>query len=295
MYISILLVWYILDYSKEIEKVLKKTSPQILMGLSCQTDDFFGKQPSKKIGQGIEFNHYSPYTEGENVKNIDWKAFGRLEKLFIKKFERDSNERFLFLFDTSKSMLFKGSDSLYSKLEYSFIVAGVLTYYLLQSQHPIAYQFSNYFTGYQSDRKDFSFFVEQFEKLNINSSINWEFQENIHRKGRKTVLIFSDFFEDINFLVEKIKKLPELHSFHFFHTIDNSEIDLKESDITKYVDMESGEEIVTDPSEIYKIYKEEVETHIKILKKAILNSGFYYHKFITNNKIEESLMSLLNS
>ncbi|MBN2695640.1 DUF58 domain-containing protein [bacterium] len=282
-----------MDYLKEIETILKRTSPHILSALSSQTDDFFGKQPSKKIGQGVEFNHYSQYTEGENVKNIDWKVFGRLEKLFIKKFERDSNERFLFLFDTSKSMLFKGNNSVYSKLEYSFISAGVLTYYLLQSQHPTAYQFSNYFTGYQGERKDFSFFIEQFEKQNIHSALNWSFQENIHKKGRKTVLIFSDFFDDIDFLVSKIKKLSEQHSFHFFHVLDSSEIDLAEKDLTKYIDLESGEEIITDPSEIYKIYKEEIETHIKQLKTSILSSGFHYHQFLTNHKIEENLTSLL--
>src|SRR5437868_5314921 len=89
-----------------------------------------GRHPSPHRGSSVEFAEYRKYVQGDDLRRLDWRAFGRSDKYFIKEFEADTNLRCCLVLDTSGSMDF-GTAGL-TKLEYAKRIAGTLGQMALQ-------------------------------------------------------------------------------------------------------------------------------------------------------------------
>ena len=85
-----------------------------------------GLHKSPFHGFSVEFAEHRLYNRGDNLKHIDWKVFGRTDKLFIKKYEEETNLRCQIIIDTSSSMLFPENAALYNKLQFSCLAAASL-------------------------------------------------------------------------------------------------------------------------------------------------------------------------
>src|SRR3972149_5519053 len=92
-----------------------------------------GLHRSPYHGFSVEFSEHRAYMQGDNLKDIDWKAFGKTEKYFIKQYEEETNLRSYIFLDTSNSMSYS-SGKYISKLEYSLTLAAALSYLMIQQQ-----------------------------------------------------------------------------------------------------------------------------------------------------------------
>src|SRR3954463_8490138 len=77
-----------------------------------------GLHRSPHQGQSVEFAEHKEYAPGDELRHIDWKAFGKFDKYYVKRFEHETNLRAYFLVDASGSMAYRGEDAGLSKLEY---------------------------------------------------------------------------------------------------------------------------------------------------------------------------------
>src|SRR5215470_7293789 len=89
-----------------------------------------GRHPSPHRGSSVEFAEYRKYVAGDDLRRLDWRAYGRSDRFFVKEFEADTNLRCCFILDTSGSMDF-GSTGI-SKIEYARKLAGSLGYLAVQ-------------------------------------------------------------------------------------------------------------------------------------------------------------------
>src|SRR5207249_8604372 len=89
-----------------------------------------GRHPSPHRGSSVEFAEYRKYVPGDDLRRLDWRAYGRSDRFFIKEFEADTNLRCCFILDTSGSMAF-GSAGI-TKIEYARKLAGSLGYLAVQ-------------------------------------------------------------------------------------------------------------------------------------------------------------------
>src|SRR6516164_2437906 len=89
-----------------------------------------GKHPSPHRGSSVEFAEYRKYVPGDDLRRLDWRAYGRSDRFFIKEFEADTNLRCCLVLDTSGSMDF-GTVGL-TKMEYARRIAGTLGHLALQ-------------------------------------------------------------------------------------------------------------------------------------------------------------------
>jgi len=97
-----------------------------------------GMHRSPYHGFSVEFAEHRLYNSGESTKHIDWKLYARTDKLFIKKFEEETNLRCMILIDTSSSMLFPYDEpGVSSKLSFSIYAAAALIHMLRRQRDAV--------------------------------------------------------------------------------------------------------------------------------------------------------------
>lgn len=259
-----------------------------------------GLHKSPFHGFSVEFAEHRLYNTGESTKHIDWKLYGRTDKLFVKRYEEETNLRCQIIIDNSSSMYFPKSDNPGiehpNKIVFSVYAAAALMNLLKKQRDAVGLSlFSDeveLHTRARSTTAHQNFLYSELEKLvrpideneHRNTSVAkslHEISENIHK--RSLVIIFSDMFENNAKTEELFSALQHLrhnkHEVVLFHVTDQSkEIDFDfENRPYKFIDMESGKEIKIHPHEVRENYVKQVAAFKKELK---LRCGQYRIEFI---------------
>lgn len=252
-----------------------------------------GLHKSPFHGFSVEFAEHRLYNTGESTKHVDWKLYARTQKLFIKRYEEETNLRCQIIIDASSSMYFPENELL-NKLKFSIYAAASLMN-LLKKQRD-AFGLSIYseeldlHTPVKSSTIHFNFLLKELERL-INQPNQLKktsaikslhtIAESIHK--RSLVVIFSDMFENVGKQDEVFAALQHLkhnkHEVILFHVMDkDKEFDFNfENRPYQFIDMETGEEVKLHPNEIKDSYLEETNQLIKELK---LRCGQYGIDFV---------------
>src|SRR5436309_3922000 len=111
-------------------QVLSRLAGLPLLARRPMQGNVSGRHASPHRGSSIEFAEYRKYVPGDDLRRMDWRAYGRSDRFYIKEFEADTNLRCCLVLDTSGSMEF-GSDGI-TKMDYARRIAGTLGYIALQ-------------------------------------------------------------------------------------------------------------------------------------------------------------------
>lgn len=259
-----------------------------------------GLHKSPFHGFSVEFAEHRLYNTGESTKHIDWKLFGRTDKLFVKRYEEETNLRCQIIIDNSSSMYFPKSDKTSfenpNKITFSIYAAAALMSLLKKQRDAVGLSlFSDkveLHTRTKSTTAHQNYLYTELEKLLVPigdtdykktfaaQSLH-EISENIHK--RSLVIIFSDMFESNAKTDELFSALQHLrhnkHEVVLFHVVDQSkEIDFDfDNRPYKFIDMESGQELKIHPHEVRDQYIKSVSDFKKELK---LRCGQYRIEFI---------------
>jgi len=231
-----------------------------------------GLHKSPFHGFSVEFAEHRLYNKGESVKNIDWKLYGRTDKLFVKRFEEETNLRSRIIIDTSSSMLFPYKNkNTQSKLMFSIYSAASLIHLLRKQRDAVGLTFFSDEIELHTHTKMSSVHSRMlyaklnelaFSELPLNKNskpaeLLHLISDKIHK--RSLVIIFSDMFSSEN--PEKLfSALQHLkHSKHdviLFHVTDKEhEGEFKYNNRPyKFIDMETGESIKLNPNEVRDYY-----------------------------------------
>ncbi len=259
-----------------------------------------GLHKSPFHGFSVEFAEHRQYNQGESIKHIDWKLFGRTEKLFVKRYEEETNLRCHIIIDNSSSMYFPVKPDINidnpNKITFSVYAAAALINLLQRQRDAVGLSlFSDKIelsTRARSTSVHVKYLYAEMEKLlkpiaanvkkpTMASASIHQIADMIHK--RSLVVIFSDMLERHGDLDEMFSALQHLrynkHEVILFHVVDKAkEIDFDfENRPYKFVDMESGEELRLTPLELRKEYVESVGEFVKELK---LRCGKYMIDFV---------------
>ncbi len=233
-----------------------------------------GLHKSPFHGFSSEFNEHRLYNKGESTRHIDWKLYARTEKLFVKRYEDESNLRCHIVIDTSMSMRYP-KDAKYNKLDFSAVCAAACINLLRKQRDAVSLTFFDRNVDFASEAKVSATHAKMlFSKLDelLRSSRDvvqesadgsiarclHQIAESIHR--RSMVLIFSDMM-DTGSEEELFSALQHLrhakHDVVLFHVTDHAtELNFDfENRPYKFVDMETGEQIALNPLEYKEIYR----------------------------------------
>jgi uncharacterized protein (DUF58 family) len=259
-------------------------------------------------GFSVEFAEHRLYNSGESTRNIDWKVYGRTEKLFIKRFEEETNLRCHIVVDASSTMYYPWEEKQPQKYKYQnkFCFAAQSAAVLMNALRRQRDAFGltlfdddvRFSTSAKSSTVHYRLLLSKLSELIENPQLNkttdlatslHQVAESIHR--RSLVVIFTDVMEQPSKAEELYAALQHLryakHEVILFHVTDKSkELDFEfENRPYIFVDMESGEQVKLQPNMVKEFYIKQVaeftaQLRMKCLQfkidfvEADMNKGF---------------------
>lgn len=259
-----------------------------------------GLHKSPYHGFSVEFSEHRPYMQGDNLKAVDWKVYGKTERYFIKQFEEETNLKSYILLDTSKSMDFASKNNI-KKLEYGLILAASLSYMMLRQQDAVGISlYSEKINEYIPPKASRIYLHEILKtlnkakassKTNTAESLN-EIAEKINRRG--LVVIISDLFDEINSVIKALKHFSyKNNEVIVFQVVDPLERSFAFGRDAVFKDMETDEEITTQPYQIQKSYRDAMSEFIDRIKTECRNSNIEYNLLDTSHPFDKALFSYL--
>ncbi|MEY3085621.1 MAG: hypothetical protein RL037_1801 [Bacteroidota bacterium] len=247
-----------------------------------------GLHKSPFHGFSVEFAEHRLYNRGESTRHIDWKLYGRTEKMFTKKYEEETNLRCQLVLDISSSMYFP-KDGV-SKLEFSTYAAASLIELMRRQRDAVGLSMfheslevhtaakssiAHHRYLYSELEKQFHAYDERNKRDTRTTHVLHDIAELTHK--RSLIIIFSDFLDDperIDALFQGLQHLRHnKHEVILFHVFDKSkEVDFDlENRPYNLVDMETGEKISVQPAEIKKQYTEGIQRYFKEIELRCAN------------------------
>jgi len=233
-----------------------------------------GLHKSPFHGFSVEFAEHRLYNKGESTKHIDWKLYARTEKLFVKRYEEETNLRGQVILDVSSSMLFPYENKTINKLSFSVYCAAALIYLLRRQRDAVGLSsFDNeikFHTGAKSSQVHLQLLYNELrtylnpkniglQKKTNTAELLHNLSEMIHQ--RSLVILFSDMFlgnnEDAEHLFSALQHLKyNKHEIVIFHVTDKKfeqEFEFANRPY-KFIDLENGNIIKLNPNEVRETY-----------------------------------------
>jgi len=283
-------------FDKDYFSALKKVNLNINQKLSSGSQ---GGRKSKAKGVSVEFSDFREYALGDDFRRIDWNAYGRLDKLFIKVFMEEREGIFNIFLDSSASMDFGEKN----KKIMSLRVAGALTYIALNNLDRVNINTMNEGKLFPlkggSNSKSFQNIIANLSevefkgKTNISKSIC---KSNLKKRG--VSIIISDFLDSLG--VKELEKSLRYLAYNkqeiiLIQVLSEEEINPKIDREVTLIDNECDEKVkLTLNSRVIEAYKSELKKYNKNLEKAVTKYGGALIKVSTEEKIEEIILKDLS-
>ena len=270
-------------------------------------------------GFSVEFAEHRQYTVGESTRNIDWKLYGRTNKLFLKRFEEETNLRCQLVIDHSPSMLLpiegQGDLAHPNKLTFSCYAAAVLSELLLKQRDAFGVTLISNGIDLQTDchssRVHQKYILEILEKelrtdpkkaiqtpstTHIAEALHFT-AERLHR--RSLVVIFTDALvtpDDRDPMMDALRHLRhckhEVILFHTLHQGQEIEFDYPNRP-TEFVDLETGRHIKLLPSEVADRYTSLMHQMTSDIKLHAIRYHVDYHPINTQLGFDQVMLPFL--
>ncbi|MCU0725683.1 MAG: DUF58 domain-containing protein [Planctomycetes bacterium] len=207
-------------------------------------------------GSSVEFSEYRKYVPGDDLKHLDWKAYGKTEKLYVKLFEEETNLRAHLLLDTSASMGYASSGQV--KQDYAAFLAASLAYLMIRQQDTVGLATFDHRirkvlppgAGALHLRE----ILTQLEKIQVSETTGiakplHDLAEMAKRRG--LVILISDLFDDPAEILRGLLHFRHRrHEVIVFNLVDPDERDFPFRGLTVFRDMETGQRLEVLPEAI---------------------------------------------
>jgi len=260
-----------------------------------------GRHRSPHRGSSVEFAEYRKYVPGDDTRRLDWKAFARSDRFYIKEFEADTNLRAYFVVDGSGSMKFSADGP--PKIQFARQLAATLAYLLVN----------------QGDSAGLSVCAEKLHieipprRRPAHLQLIFETLANLQPKGetglvaalhevaekisqRALVIIFSDLFTDPEEFGEALQHLRyRKHDVAVFHLLDPQEVAFEFDRPHRFIDMEDGTSLVAEPQLIVDEYRAALRDFLAAVQGKCHDVNADYHLITTDQSYEEILRDFLTA
>ena len=257
-----------------------------------------GLHRSPHLGTSIDFAEHRQYMPGDDIRRIDWRLYGRVDRYYIKEYEADTNTNFNILLDVSKSMSF-GSGAV-TKLDYARTLGACLAYFANQQRDrvglvtfdedvreigpPSAKHLPNVLHALSRAKPERGGDIERvFRKLS----------EQFRR--RSMLLVVSDFYEDPRKILDAFAQLRGRgNDMMAFHVLDTAELEFPYDGATSFEDIETGERIPVIPEYLRDQYRTMIRAHVAEIERLCGDQGVDYALYDTSMPLDYALFNFLS-
>ena len=262
-----------------------------------------GLHRSPHKGFSVEFKEHRAYVRGDEIRNIDWKVFGKTDRLYIREYEEETNLRCTIMLDKSGSMGYRGARAgATSKHDYAVRIAACLAYLMLEQQDSVGLvTFDKRVRRYIPPRAKATHLQAIVDELGRSSpryetELGRVFRElvpKIHRRG--LLIIISDLFGDVDELIKALAHFRHAkHEMIIFQIWDPDELNFPFRQWTRFESLETaGNHRLIDPAHLRNAYLENLKRF-----REQLTAGCYRHRIdlvpmTTDRPYAEALASYL--
>ena len=266
-----------------------------------------GLHRSPYHGFSNEFAEHREYVPGDDLRFVDWRAFAKTDKIYLKQYEEETNLISYLVLDISESMLYqhKGSDKVsspMSKLEYAQTAAAALTYLILHQQDAVGLAtFDNQVQTLLKPSGSPSHLTPMLENIGSGGNqektsagpIFHELAERLTRRG--VVIVLSDLFDDPKSLLTGLQHFRHRrHDVIVMHVLDPAELNFPFQQPTLFKGLEALGELLVDPARLRKAYRQEFEQYQKAIAGGCQSLGADYVLMRTDKPIDVALTAYLH-
>jgi len=260
-----------------------------------------GKHRSPHRGSSVEFAEYRKYVPGDDTRRLDWKAYARSDRYYIKEFEADTNLRAYFVVDASGSMNFAGHGE--SKIQYARRIAASLAYLLVNQGDAAGLSICTDKLHLEVPPSRRAAHLERFFSTlgKIQPSGETGLLTALHTIAEKIsqrafIVILSDLFTDTAALGDALQHLRyRKHDISVFHLMDPLELGFEFDRPHRFVDLEDGTSIVAEPSLIADEYKTALRDFLITVRAKCHDASADYQLIPTDTPLEPLLREFLTA
>ena len=281
-------------------EIVAQLNSMLLRAKMVVEGSIIGKHRSPYHGFSVEFAEHRSYGFGDEIRHIDWKLFGKTDRLYIKRYEEETNLSAHLILDISNSMLY-GSKKI-TKLEYANSLIASLAYLMINQQDATGLvQFSNKINRFILPKSRPSHLNVILSQLNDNLTepdtniepVLHEMAERISKRG--LIVLCSDLMDDPEKIINGLKhfrhKKQEVIVFHIF---DRKEFEFDFKSRIKFLDMETKQEIDSEPWHIRDSYTKLVSDLQKYFRRNCRKNLIDYIPVFSDQSLESCIIEYLN-
>ncbi len=281
--------------------VLSRISNLELLARSVVEGFVSGLHRSPYKGFSVDFMEYRPYTPGDDPMHIDWKAYARNDRLFIKEFEDETNTQIDVLVDISGSMGYSSID--HTKLDYAMFLASSLAYLSVRQRDAVGLTFFDNEVRNRmpakSTKRHLHAMLREMERTKIGEAtlIGKPLHELAERRTRRGfVILISDMLGDLEALAAGLKHFRfKGHEVILFQVLDPNELDFEFTDMVEFEDLETGELRLIDADAAKERYQANLNDYQSRLKKHCGSLGVDLTTLATNQPLDFALFNYLGA
>jgi len=270
-----------------------------------------GLHQSPSYGQSVEFVEHKEYAPGDEIKHIDWRAYAKLDKYYVKRFEMETNLKALLVVDGSGSMAY-GRGAM-TKLQYGAVCAGALAFLLARQGDQVALLLAGdaepgtterlpsgvrAFLPFGSSNAHVQEVLRRLDgtagrgPTDLAGALDFA-AEKVGRRG--LVIVASDLFDATERSVPALKMLRgRRHDVLVLHLLDREELDFPFDDPTRFLSMEDERRIDAQPRQIRQSYLAELGRFLEETRRELTRADVDYVQVATDRAPDRVLLELLS-
>ncbi|MBL8815443.1 MAG: DUF58 domain-containing protein [Planctomyces sp.] len=259
-----------------------------------------GLHSSPFHGFSVEFSEHRRYSSGDDPKDIDWQVFARTDRLYIKRYQAETNITGYLLMDLSRSMAYTYRQTL-TKFDYAICLAAALSYLMIHQQDPVGLMtFDDQLRASLPARSRRSHLGDMLALLQKSAPTgSTGLAQNLRRIGamirhRSLMMLFSDLLADPDETISAIRMLRHAgHDVIVFHILDEAEVSFPFSGSVDLLEPESQDHEIVDAAAIRSEYLDALNEMRTRYKETCMHIGADYVALDTSMPFDKALLEYL--
>ena len=280
-------------------EVLAKVADLHILVKTVMEGVIAGLHRSPHKGSSVEFAEFKEYSPGDDIRHIDWKAFGKSDKYYVKQFEDETNLQAIILLDESGSMGF-GSKSL-TKIQYAAFLSACLAYLFIRQgdaaglflygEEPGTYLPPRAHTGHLDDL----FQLLDGVRIEGGTALLETLKSVAERAQRRGILLIVSDLLDVDEETMHVVRVLRSRNFEvtFFHVLDREELSFPYEGLTRFEGLENEGILLVDPDDIRDFYLGEFGEYLSFVKTEAQRARAEYIRAVTDQPLEKVLLHFL--
>jgi uncharacterized protein (DUF58 family) len=263
-----------------------------------------GMHRSPYQGISVEFAQHRPYAPGDDIRHVDWKVFGKTDKIYLKQYLEETNLHLICIVDASESMAYGSvgdTGATWTKYDHATAIAASLSYMAIQQQDSVGlaifdndlrrfFKPSNLPGQWKIVTHELCL-TPRLKKTNTGRILD-QLAEKLHH--RSLIVILSDFFDDLESIKKGLRHLRyKKHEMMAFQILDPMEIGFPFEEVTLFKGLEEMGELLTEPRALREGYLEQLAQATEDLKKLCRGMHIDFTRMNTGEPLDVSLSGFL--